>query len=708
MTFGGTGGGSKTEKRHKARSILGAIVCSALVLETSLGSQAIAAVTDPSTNPTMLMPIAPKMAEPVAQPQAQTETQESSGPVGTLLLPLTPKLDDGSSANSAFDTSPPAGDAVSADVTTLRKAKATTGELKKLPDVITPETGDIIDAGHIEDDDVGSDGPLIKGTVQIVADDTEFNEQQNTFLGTGNAVALIGGQDSKLEADTILYDQNSQMMDARGNVRIYRGGQLTTGSAFKFKVTSDEYLITAADTEVSGSQIIARWGVGKGGGVDFHDGTLKMPQPFYMSKNASFGPQSYRDILPEMTKHPDAFVPPKQGWRFKARKMVYERYKEEENLTIFGGKLMFGNFGVPLPKMVTTIGGESGRMFLPVSAEMSSNLQSGGVNIGPAFSSMMGKTGILTWAPMVQFGGVGLNGQSNNGSIGLSGQVAYTNNFMTAHLGYGSVTNLLVGDLKVRIRKGLTFQNGINRFINDGMFGARRARLLSEVVDMHTIGNIPFLSGVSFRSSAGWAQDNPQLLNQQASYKQLFGNVNTNSTVMPSAFKVQEQISASTQPIFTVGDSRFGLKSYIYGGVAARGYSTGDKNVLGQFGPMIDAYLGRLRLQTGYTESGYQGTSPFIYDAFYQGTRSVNAAGDFKICKYLDLGASVGYNLVSKLYYGKTITAAIGPDDFKLLLTRDMVRGTNRVGFNVLYGQPIPFDKLVLKGGPDQGQLGGI
>jgi len=31
-----------------------------------------------------------------------------------------------------------------------------------------------------------------------------------------------------------------------------------------------------------------------------------------------------------------------------------------------------------------------------------------------------------------------------------------------------------------------------------------------------------------------------------------------------------------------------------------------------------------------------------------------------------------------------------------------------RVGFNVLHGEPIPFDKLVLKGTPDQGQLGGI
>src|SRR6185437_259627 len=98
----------------------------------------------------------------------------------------------------------------------------------------------------------------LKGTVQIVADDTEYDQEKNTFLGTGNAVALIAGQDSKLQADTILYDQNNGTIDARGNVKILRSGQLTTGSSFKFHINSDEYLITDPDTELQGTTVIAR------------------------------------------------------------------------------------------------------------------------------------------------------------------------------------------------------------------------------------------------------------------------------------------------------------------------------------------------------------------------------------------------------------------------------------------------------------------
>ena len=140
----------------------------------------------------------------------------------------------------------------------------------------------------------------LKGTIQIVADDTEFDQDKNTFLGTGNAIALIGGQNSKLQADSILYDQNNQMIDARGNVSILRNGQLTTGSSFKFNVTSDEYLITQPETMIDATQVIARKSIGTKTGLAFKEGTMSVPVPFFMAKNFYAGPMSYReDVMAE-------------------------------------------------------------------------------------------------------------------------------------------------------------------------------------------------------------------------------------------------------------------------------------------------------------------------------------------------------------------------------------------------------------------------
>ncbi|MBX9695598.1 MAG: hypothetical protein K2Z81_24655, partial [Cyanobacteria bacterium] len=284
---------------------------------------------------------------------------------------------------------------------------------------------------------------------------------------------------------------------------------------------------------------------------------------------------------------------------------------------------------------------------------------------------------------------------------------SYQNDKMETNIAAGSVNHLLVADLRYNLRKGDKFQAGINRFIEDGMFGYRRARLASELVDTRGIHKIPFLNNVNFRSSAGWYQDNPQLINLTPEYAELFGG-NQTSKVFNSAFKLQEQITGSTHPIINLGDDKYGLKASLMGGVALRSYSTGDANMLGQVGPNIDFRLNRARLQANYMQSGVRGDQgPFVFDRFIQGQRSMGLSGDVKVSKFLTLGGGMGYNMNQKLFYSKSVTAAFGPEDFKVLVTRDMIRGMNRIGFDVLYGAPVNFDKLVLKGAPDHGQMGG-
>ncbi|HEY9786795.1 MAG TPA: hypothetical protein V6D17_15440, partial [Candidatus Obscuribacterales bacterium] len=293
------------------------------------------------------------------------------------------------------------------------------------------------------------------------------------------------------------------------------------------------------------------------------------------------------------------------------------------------------------------------------------------------------------------------------GDIGVGGQLGFTGKRLQAHLAYGSNSNLLVGDLKYTIYKRFRLQSGINRFLDDGLFGWNRARSIVEVVDDHRVGGIPFISGVNFRTSFGWAKDNPQLLQLTPQYAELF-NQPKNVTVMKSGFRLQEQISASTHPLFSIGNDKYGLSSTITGGLALRAYSTGDAMAMAQVGPVLQVALNRLHARVGYNQSAVRGESPFVFDQFIQGKQSTYVAGDFKVSKYLTLGGAIGYNLNEKLAYTKSLTAAIGPEDFKVLLTRDFLRGTNRFGFDVLYGQPIPFNRLVLKGRPDHGQLGGI
>ncbi|MBK9282102.1 MAG: hypothetical protein IPM93_28425 [Candidatus Obscuribacter sp.] len=677
-------------------------------------------------------------------PTAALAASSKSKPDSTLLLPLTPKIDDtaltddekelpsqvkstGSQAQPQRQPSPSKSEPSSSlptDAGEINELKVEqpklddleTTELKEQTTRITAEGADAstrLEAEASEDDlrmsetdSAVNEDTTLKGTIQIVADDTEYDQEKNTFLGTGNAVAVIGGQNSKLEADMILYDQNTQMIDARGNVKILRDGQLTTGSAFKFNVTNDEYLITSPDTEVKGTQVIARTGYGTREGMSFKNGTMTLPKAFHMGKNVMFGTLSTGQDLMDRTSHPDLFLG-KQSYTFKARKMVYERYKESGNLTVFGGKICFGKFNIPVPKFVTTVGTETNVRF-PVSPMFTSNIQSGGINIGPSFNTAVGKTGVLNWAPMIQLGGRSTTGSTNGSGLGLSGQVGFSNKKFSSHIAYGSVSNLFVADFKTNLSKNTVLQAGVNRYMADGINGFRRPNMILEVVNNKYVSSpIPYITGFNFRSSGGWARDNPQLINTSPALADLYGGTTTVKT-QPSAFRLQEQISVTTQPLFAIGNEKYGTKGFFYGGLGLSAYSSGDARALLQGGPSIDTRLNRLHFQVGYTQSAVRGSSPFYFDRFIQGQKSMYISGDVKVSKWLTLGGGYGYNLNAKLPYAKTISAVIGPEDLKLMITRDMIRGQNRVGFDVLYGSPIPFNKLVLKGTADHGNLSGL
>lgn len=577
--------------------------------------------------------------------------------------------------------------------------------LKPTPGYVAAENGTAEDMSTA---DLIDENTQLKGTVQIVADDTEYDQDKNTFLGTGNAVAVIAGQDSKLEADSILYDQNTQIIDARGNVKILREGQLTTGSSFRFKVNSDEYLITNPDTEVQGTTVIARQAIGKNGGLQFKKGTVSMPTPFRLHKNEFAGPISAMEETALKDQHPEAYLPAKPSYKFTARKMTYEKYKDEGNVTIQGGRLLMGNFSIPLPKFVSTVGQQESRVVFPVTPFISNNINVGGLNVGPMFNKAIGKEGVFSWSPLIQFGGKQIAGADdpNKGKIGAGFRLRYQTKRLSTQIAYGSVSNLLVAELKYRFKNNVLFQSGINRYTPDGLFGIRRPRMIAEAVYNKTLTNVPFLAMVDFRSAAGWMQDQPALLGLTPQFGRLF--TNDTSTKITSGYRVSQQMMFTSHPLLAVGDDRYGAKFQLFGGAAVKGYSSGDALGLAQGGPILNANLGRVRLQTAYTQSGVRGQSPFVFDQFIQGTKSCSLAGDWKVCKWLTLGGNFAYNMDSKMVLGRTLTAAIGPDDFKVILSRDTIRGINRFGFDMLYGAPIPYDKLVLKAKPDQGQLGGI
>ncbi len=99
---------------------------------------------------------------------------------------------------------------------------------------------------------------LEPGTLQIVARYVTGSPARHTYMAMGEAVVFVEGQDAKLEADQVFYDDRTLMLEARRNVRITRQGRLTKESkdSLKFKVDEPEYLLTESVGQILGPKMV--------------------------------------------------------------------------------------------------------------------------------------------------------------------------------------------------------------------------------------------------------------------------------------------------------------------------------------------------------------------------------------------------------------------------------------------------------------------
>jgi lipopolysaccharide assembly outer membrane protein LptD (OstA) len=99
---------------------------------------------------------------------------------------------------------------------------------------------------------------LEPGTLQIVARYVTGSPTRHTYMAMGQAVVFVEGQDAKLEAEQVFYDDRTLVLEARGHVRITRLGKLAKESneTLKFKIDEPEYLLTESVGQIVGPKMI--------------------------------------------------------------------------------------------------------------------------------------------------------------------------------------------------------------------------------------------------------------------------------------------------------------------------------------------------------------------------------------------------------------------------------------------------------------------
>ena len=76
----------------------------------------------------------------------------------------------------------------------------------------------------------------------IAADKIHNDKKQ--ISGSGNVNISVSGQNARVQANRFVYNKTNTILEVQGDVKIFRKGMVTEGAAFKFDVSSPDYLIT--------------------------------------------------------------------------------------------------------------------------------------------------------------------------------------------------------------------------------------------------------------------------------------------------------------------------------------------------------------------------------------------------------------------------------------------------------------------------------
>ncbi len=531
--------------------------------------------------------------------------------------------------------------------------------------------------------------------LELEGDDVEYDNETNIYVTSGMATAQIIDQGAKLEADQIVYYGADQHVEAKGNIKITRGGIVTNGESFKFDVTSNKYLVTNPRTIVKGAIIRAREvSSSPNNEIEYEHGRLRLDEPIRIAQG--FGAR----------KHPRTFYSQKSSkaakakpswddvtktprYRVTAQKIVYDNSKAVNNLTVFGARVNFKNFSIPaVPKFTTTVNSDPNVRTAPLIAPtLGTQGALGGFSVGPTFNLNVTDYHILSLSPFGQLG--------SSNALGLGGMLGFYGPTTLLEGTYGSLKDRFVGQFRQKFSKNTEFRSAYNHYLDDGFLGSTLAQINVELVDKRRV-HVPFTeSGINFRTSSSWVQSSPGILPSR--YQQFLRNAEDNKKDLKNtAFKAEEQITLVSKPIFKLGAEKFNTALRVRTRNAFRAYSTGDFQGIFTGGPLLDNTVGPATFEIGYDQGYVSGKSPLFYDQYIQGMQSVSLDGDVKLTEWVTLGGYGTYNIKVAEVIERQVRAKVGPKDFKLLVNWDALRQQTQFGLNFLFGQPVDFERFLI------------
>jgi hypothetical protein len=233
------------------------------------------------------------------------------------------------------------------------------------------------------------------------------------------------------------------------------------------------------------------------------------------------------------------------------------------------------------------------------------------------------------------------------------------------------------------------------------MFGTTLVGEFAEIAHNVNI-KAPFMDrrGIRFHNSVAVAQDNAELFSprrlEDLRERRSESGAATGDKDLRD-FRSEHGANFYTKPFWRKGNEEYNISLSTRGQGAFRFYGTGDYLAVARFGPALEARMDKLAFEVDYLFAAVSGESPFLFDQFIDGNQSIVVDGDYQISKWFSIGTFLTFNLDSEKFVRNQMRMMVGPEDFKMVVSYDTILNQVGLGFNMIMGDPLKFEKLSVK-----------
>ncbi len=531
--------------------------------------------------------------------------------------------------------------------------------------------------------------------VQLDADNIDFDEATSDIVATGSPVLYFPPQDTTIKADKMVYNHDSNVLKAYGNVDVIKSGNHVRGDYIQINMNEENAFMDNIRTNVSFLTVTARKSDIDDKQITLYDGKMVSENSYRLDlKTKMIGGNLYTRML--VDDDDKSFITDSMGdttVNVKADEIIVNAKKNHDTITFKKLRVKMGDINLLKLRSLTVHTNKKHDYFEANYPEFGSRGKLG-MFAGPGFvfdTPLQGGS-TLKLIPMV----------NNRSGFGLGALVKYRSATNYTELGYGSASKTFILKGRQDLDDKLYIQYGSNSYMDEWFLGGRMAKYNAELIykDRTTVP-----STIGDKLNLHYTQRAGIGYMQNSNYSgRLHEHLNTNNMgTMRARYMAEVE-----QELFKYKNKKeqkmFNLSLVMQGSAAV--YGTGDTQFIGRVGPRATTQYKRWAQEIGYFASAYDDHTPMeMYDKFRYGHSNVYLREAFRICKYLTVAWSTSMTLTKdspngKMFQENAFILSVGPDDFKLNLGYDWVRKHTYFSFVIAMdtkGSNVEFDKMVIK-----------